>query len=262
MKKNINEAEAQINHAITLNSFDVDYHALFANIKLVRKQYEEALSVANRSLKIDSENIMALNIRSAALIKLDREDESFQTIEGALREDPNNAHTHSNYGWGLLEKGQHKKALEHFKEALSNDPNHMFAQAGMLEALKATNPIYRLFLKYVFWMDNMTAKYQWGFIIGIYIGFRILSSIAKKSEILSQEKRVKFFKESKRVLKEDGVLVLCEQMRDLTNFIFFNIGAFHFVSLDNWESAIAESGMKIVKRQKLTVWSTVLYIEK
>lgn len=183
-KDKLNEAEEHINHAIRLDSYNGDYFALLANIKLGRKQFEEALEVANRALEIDAENLLALNIRSTALNKLNRSEDSFKTIEGALRNDPNNAYTHANYGWSLLEKGDHKKALEHFKEALSNDPNFKYAQAGMMEAIKATNPIYRLFLKYSFWMSNLTAKYQWGVIIGFYLIFRVLRSIAQNNEAL------------------------------------------------------------------------------
>ena len=93
---------------------------MLANFKLSRKKYEEALEIANEALEIDAENILALNTRSTSLLKLNRKEESFETIEGALREDPNNAYTHANFGWGLLEKGDHKKALEHFREALKN----------------------------------------------------------------------------------------------------------------------------------------------
>lgn len=181
---NLSEAEKNINQAIELDPYDADYFALLANIKLGRKQFNEALETANRALEIDAENLLALNTRSTALNKLNRSEESFDTIEGALREDPNNAYTHANYGWGLLEKGDHKKALEHFKEALSNDPTFDYAQSGMLEALKATNPIYRLFLKYSFFMSNLTAKYQWGVIIGFYLGFKALRTIAKNNEAL------------------------------------------------------------------------------
>jgi tetratricopeptide (TPR) repeat protein len=180
----LSDAEKNINQAIELDPYDADYFALLANIKLGRKQFEEALETANRALEIDAENLLALNTRSTALNKLNRSDESFETIEGALREDPNNAYTHANYGWGLLEKGDHKKALEHFKEALSNDPTFDYAQSGMLEALKATNPIYRVFLKYSFFMSNLTAKYQWGVIIGFYIGFKVLRTVAKNNETL------------------------------------------------------------------------------
>lgn len=181
---NLIEAEKNINQAIELDSYDADYFALLANIKLGRKQFEEALDTANRALEIDAENLLGLNTRSTALNKLNRSVESFETIEGALREDPNNAYTHANYGWGLLEKGDHKKALKHFKESLSNDPTFDYAQSGMLEALKATNPFYKLFLKYSFFMSNLTAKYQWGVIIGFYIGFKALRTIAKNNEAL------------------------------------------------------------------------------
>ena len=180
----LSEAEKNISQAIELDPYEADYFALLANIKLSRKQFEEALESADQALEIDAENLLALNTRSTALNKLNRSEESFATIEGALREDPNNAFTHTNYGWGLLEKGDHKKALEHFKEALTNDPTFNYAQMGMLEALKATNPAYRLFLKYSFWMSNLTAKYQWGVIIGFYFGFKILKTIARHNENL------------------------------------------------------------------------------
>jgi len=183
-QNNFDEAEKNVRQSIALDPNDADYFALLANIKLGRKQYEEALQLANKALEIDAENLLGLNTRSTALLKLNRSAESFNTIEGALREDPNNAYTHANYGWGLLEKGNHKKALEHFKEALKNDPNFTYAQSGMLEALKANNIIYKLFLKYAFWIGNLTSKYQWVVIIGFYVGFRALKSIASNNETL------------------------------------------------------------------------------
>lgn len=183
-QEDLDDAEQNIRQAIALDPNDANYFALNANIKLVRKQYDEALTLANKALEIDAENLLGLNTRSTALLKLNRKDESFNTIEGALREDPNNAYTHANYGWGLLEKGDHKKALEHFKESLKSDPNFSYAQSGMLEALKASNPIYKLFLKYAFWIGNLTSKYQWGVIIGFYLVFRVLKAIAKSNETL------------------------------------------------------------------------------
>ncbi len=176
------EAKEAINQAIALDPYDADYYALLANINLAFKQYEEALSLANHALEIDAENLLGLNTRSTALLKLNKTEESFATIEGALREAPNNPYTHANYGWGLLEKGSHEKALEHFKEALQYNPNFEYAQAGMMEALKASNPIYRLFLKYSFWIGNLTSKYQWGVILSFYFAMKLLRSIAKANE--------------------------------------------------------------------------------
>lgn len=183
-KKLFEEAEFSIKQAIALNPFDADYFAMLAHYKLTAKSFQEALDIANKALEIDPENVFAINTRSTALIKLNKSDEAFNTIEGALRQDPNNSYTHANYGWGLLEKGNPKKALEHFKESLKNDPNSSYAQSGMIEALKATNPIYRLFLKYSFWMSNLTSKYQWAMLIGFYFSFKILSNIAINNEAL------------------------------------------------------------------------------
>jgi tetratricopeptide (TPR) repeat protein len=184
MEDDYNEAEKNIHQSIELDPYDADYFAFWANIKLLRKQFDSALELANKALEIDAENISGLNARSAALVKLDKGEEAFKTIEGALRGDPNNAYTHANYGWGLLEKRQHQKALEHFQEALKNDPNLDYAQAGLLEALKATNPVYRLYLRYSFWMHNLTANNQWTFIIGFYIISKVLSALAKNNEAL------------------------------------------------------------------------------
>jgi len=181
-KDKYDDAEKNIQQALELDPADADYYALWASIKLTRKQFDPALELANRSLELDPQNLLGLNTRSTALLKLDKAEESFKTIEGALREDPNNAYTHANYGWNLLEKGDHKKALEHFREALKNDPNSSYAQAGTVEALKANNLVYKLFLKYAFWIGNLTAKYQWGVIIGFYAGSRFLRFIAEKNE--------------------------------------------------------------------------------
>lgn len=175
-------AEQLLEKAIQLDPTDADYYALWASVKLYRKQYLTALQLADQCLQLQPDNLLGLNTRSASLIKLNRKDEAFNTIEGALNHDPNNAYTHTNYGWGLLEKGHHKKALEHFKEALKLNPNLTNAQAGMAEALKARYLLYRLFLQYSFWISNLTSKYQWGVIIGFYLVSRIIDFIAKSNE--------------------------------------------------------------------------------
>jgi tetratricopeptide (TPR) repeat protein len=178
------EAEKYLEQALSLDPQDPDFYALWASIKLSRKQYEQALNLANKALEFHAEHILALNTRSTALLKLNRKEESFLTIEGALREDPNNSYTHANYGWGLLERGEPKKALEHFKEALKNNPNNENARAGMAEALKANFFVYRYFLKYSFWMSNLSSKYQWVFILGIYFGSKLLRGIADQYPFL------------------------------------------------------------------------------
>ncbi len=184
LKKKYNEAEQDIKEAIALDASDPDYYAFYASIKLNRKEYQEALNLANQSLALDAENLLGLNMRSTALLKLDRKEDSYATIEGALRENPNNPYTHANYGWNLLEQGNHKKALEHFKESLRHNPNYEYAQAGMAEALKANNILYRGFLKYSFWISNLSGKFQIIFFIAFIFGQRILRAISNNFPVI------------------------------------------------------------------------------
>ena len=94
---NYQEAENSIAEAINLNPDEAEYYAFWAYLKIERKQYEKALELANQALGIDAENLLGLNLRSQALLKLNRKEESSRTIEGALKEDPNNPYTHTNY---------------------------------------------------------------------------------------------------------------------------------------------------------------------
>lgn len=185
LEHNTKEASRFLDEAIQLDPEQPDFPAMKAAIALQQKDFETTLTYADRALELDAEHLLALNMRTTALQKLNRTEDAFLTIEGALREDPNNSYTHSNYGWNLLEAGNHKKALEHFKQALQNNPGNEHAKHGMIQAIKASNSIYRLFLKYSFFMTNLTSKYQWGVIIGFYIGFRLLRGLAESNEALS-----------------------------------------------------------------------------
>lgn len=174
-------AESLLRELIALDPLDPDARAVLAQSLLLQKDFTGALAAADAALSLSPQHLLALNLRSKALIKLDRREESYATIEGALREDPDNAYTHANYGWGLLETGDYDKAKEHFAQSLRADPTDDYARSGMAEAVKARNPLYRLFLKYAFFMQNLTERYQWGVIIGIYVLYRIINGVARSN---------------------------------------------------------------------------------
>ncbi len=91
--------------------------------------------------------------------------------------------------------------------------------------------------------------------------YEYLFAITSIHEILTHSERVQFFKEAKRILKTDGILIVCEQMRDVINLLFFNFGFLHFVSMNNWKKAINEAGMKIESEEELTPFAKVLYVK-
>jgi tetratricopeptide (TPR) repeat protein len=171
------DAEKLLKQAIELNPNDSYHFAMLAQISLSRKRYQEAENLSDQALSLAPDNVLALNTKSTAQLKLNKKTEAEETMRGALGENPEDSYTHATYGWNQLEMGNHKKALEHFKEALKFNPNNPYAQSGMIQALQAQYFVYRWFLKYQFWIGNMAAKYQWGFIIGFYLFTRALDYI-------------------------------------------------------------------------------------
>ncbi|MFM7428934.1 MAG: tetratricopeptide repeat protein, partial [Flammeovirgaceae bacterium] len=183
-KEVFKEAKKFIDNAISFNPLHADYFGLLASININQKDWQFALENANKGLSLDSENLTCLNLRSTALFKLDKKEEAYSTIQEALNQDPENDYTHTNVGWGQLEKGDHKKALEHFREALKLNPENESAKAGLVEGLKARNLFYRLFLKYAFWISNLKGKLQWVVILGFYFGSRFLNTLANRNPSL------------------------------------------------------------------------------
>ena len=81
-------------------------------------------------------------------------------------------------------------------------------------------------------------------------------------EIRDPQERLLFFKELYRVLKPSGQLYLMEHLRDLPNFIAYNIGFFHFFSKASWIKMINETHFKTLKKEKLNPWITNFILTK
>jgi Tfp pilus assembly protein PilF len=173
-RERFKEAAGAIGEAIRIDAFNAQYYAVLADIRLRQRKWSEALAAANEGLRINPDNQGCLNTRATALVNLGRREEAGVTIEGALRKNPENANTHANQGWALLHAGEHRKAMEHFREALRLKPDMQFARAGLVEALKARNIVYRLMLKYFLFMSRLDRRVQWGIIVGGYLGCRAL----------------------------------------------------------------------------------------
>jgi tetratricopeptide (TPR) repeat protein len=181
----LKEAEKFVRNAIMFDPQNADFFGLLSIIKINQKEWTQALQYANDGLALDASNITCLNSRTTALFKLDKKDDAYTTIKEALHQDPENDTTHANIGWGLLEKGDHKQALEHFREALRLNPHSEYAKAGLVEGLKARYWFYRIFLRYAFWIGNFQKKGQWAIILGLYFGSRILSGVSNSNPELA-----------------------------------------------------------------------------
>jgi tetratricopeptide (TPR) repeat protein len=168
--------------AIELDPYHSDYFGLLASIFLDDKNYEKALASADEGLALDPGNITCLNIRSRALNRLKRTDEAVDTMENSLSKEPDNEFTHVTVGWNYLEKGNHKKANQHFREALRLDPNYESGRIGLKESLKSDFLPYKLVFQFSLWMSEKSKNFRWAFYIGIYVLIRLFSTVAKNNE--------------------------------------------------------------------------------
>lgn len=175
-------ALTNLNKAININPYNPEFFGLLAFIHIEDKEFTLALEKADEGLTLDPENITCLNARSMALNKLRRTDDAIETMKNALAQDPDSEFTHATIGWNFLEKGKHKDAAKHFREALRINPNHNSARMGLKEALKSKIPPYKWLLQYSFWVNNKGKKARWIIPIALYIGIRVFSGILNSNE--------------------------------------------------------------------------------
>lgn len=174
-----------IEEAIRLEPADPDYHSVRGQVQLHLRRWEEGLASAERALSLDPEHEGANNVRAMALVKLGRRAEAGATLDATLARNPEDSWTHANMGWTQLDGGDPKKALKHFQESLRLEPMNEWARQGVVEALKATNPLYALLLRYFLWMSKLSARAQWGVILGGWMGNRLLAWSAESNPALA-----------------------------------------------------------------------------
>jgi tetratricopeptide (TPR) repeat protein len=180
-RNHLDEAERILEEAIALDPHNDGYFALFASVKFQKKDWHGALNAAEQGLAIDPVNVECLNIRAMAQVKLGRKVDAAETIQAALAKAPDDSGTHANLGWTLLESGDRKQALHHFREALRLDPQNDWARSGIVETLKARNIVYRLMLTYFLWMSKLSSGAQWGVIIGAWVAIQILKAVSRNN---------------------------------------------------------------------------------
>jgi tetratricopeptide (TPR) repeat protein len=185
-RNRLDEALAAIGEAIRLEPDNASYFALLGGIRFDQRNWPSALEAAEAGLAQEPEHARCVNLRAMALVKLGRRDEAGAVIDSALRRDPENADSHANLGWTLLHSGEPRKAMEHFREALRLEPNHAWARSGIVEALKARFFLYRWLLAYFLYMNRLSRQAQWAILIGGYLGYQYLNSLAKQNPAIGR----------------------------------------------------------------------------
>ena len=151
-----------------------------AQAHLLMKNWAEAERAAREAMAIDPDDAGSANILSHALRMQGKSAENDAQIAGLLERDPENEHTHFNAGWSALNRGDHRAAETHFREALRLNPSFEPAREGLLTSFRARSPIYRSYLNYCIWMSRLKGGARWAVVLGLYFGFRILGDVAEK----------------------------------------------------------------------------------
>ncbi len=174
------EAAAAIDQAIALDPENGDWHSEQAYLLYQQDQFQDSLFAAERALTLDPDDTRARNLRSECLRRLGHTDQSELAMRETLAADPDDAMSHAVLGWNLLQQGKRTEAKTHFLEALRIDPELTFAQQGLLEVIRAGNPLYRLLLGFIFWVNRWPPRARLGLLVGGYFGNQFLSSIANQ----------------------------------------------------------------------------------
>lgn len=174
------EALSSIERAIEIDPNVATYRAFRGSMLLALDRREDALVSAEEGLQIDPTNAQCLNIRAQALLRLGRTAEARSTLETALSEDPEDPHAHAAQGWAALQSRNYDQALFHFSEALRRNPNLEWARAGLVEAMKAKNVLYRPLLAYFVFMSRLTSGQRWMVVLGIYFAPRVFNAIGRE----------------------------------------------------------------------------------
>ena len=81
-------------------------------------------------------------------------------------------------------------------------------------------------------------------------------------EIRNEQERILFFKELKRIIKPTGQIIVTEHLRDVPNFLAYNIGFLHFYSKSNWLNIFQSAGLTVASEQKLTAFISTFTLIK
>ncbi|MBL9130563.1 MAG: tetratricopeptide repeat protein, partial [Verrucomicrobiaceae bacterium] len=175
----IKQALSQAEEAVGFDP-DSDFsHAVLARLHLRLRDYPKAETSARAALALDTENTMAAEILSAALLLQKKDGDNKDLIRYQLQRDAEDDSAHTSAGWMALMEGDHQKANQHFLEALRLNPMNESARMGLIESFRARSWIYRFYLRFCHWMNQFTEGRQNVIMIGGFIGYKLLSGWLK-----------------------------------------------------------------------------------
>lgn len=168
-KNSFDQAIQDMNAALTLDSVNLDYHHLLADIYLDYFRSRLALQTMERAVAIAPDHIPSLLKLSEIQLFLKKNEASLGTINKVLQLDPQNALAFFFMGKNFEELGDINRAINSFQEASENDPEMLDAWIKLGQLHAAINgSLAEAFFNNAIELDssstialNAKAEYRW-----------------------------------------------------------------------------------------------------
>ena len=133
------EAIRDLSQALSIDSANLDYHYLLADVYLDYYKSRLALKTLERAIELQPENTLSLLKMCEFQYILKQYDQSMRTIDRVLRIDPQNAEAFFWFGMNFKEQGDTIRSINSFQKAVDFDSDlidawlslgHLYAAIG------------------------------------------------------------------------------------------------------------------------------------
>ena len=173
-RNRLDEAMAAARRAVQLEPENAIHHGLVAQVHAKRGDWAACREAAEQGLSVDPADETCNNLRTLALRGTASGEEWPRAVDELVRKFPASGWARSGRGWSRLEAGRAREAREDFEQALALDPTSEWARAGLIESVKAANPLYAALLRLFLWLDRLPPRTRWSIILGGIFLFRVL----------------------------------------------------------------------------------------
>jgi len=178
--KHYSKARQAARAALRLNSNLAAPYVNLASAYAAERKWGRCLREAKEGLAREPNNVSCINLRALAFSQLGCTQEGLSASASALRLAPDNTRTHATAGWVHAAKGDHEAAFRFFTDALRLDPMNLNARQGLVQSLKARNPVYRSLLNYSLWMQRRSRCQR------VFISFALFAAMNALIRALDQ----------------------------------------------------------------------------
>ena len=147
-----------------------------------QRRWSDVLQAADQGLALDPDDPDLINARGVALTQLGRRHEASETFVDALRMTPTHPGLLTGQGLAKLHQGRPQEAMEAFREALRIEPGNEGARFGLVEAMKARNPLYGALLAAALAFSRLGTRGQILVIVGFLLVNRVIRGLASDPE--------------------------------------------------------------------------------